>query len=969
MSRSKTAAGRRLALLVSVAFAAGMNVASLPVAGSGAAWAEAIEAAAIQHEGPVDFQKELLPILRKKCLACHNATDAESGLVLESPATILKGGNEGPSAVPGKPDESLVYLLAAHRQEPVMPPEANSANAENFTPEEVALLRLWIEQGATGEVTAADTKIAWQTLPPGVNPVLAAAYSGDGQYLVAGRANQIVVYDVALQRKVAQLIDPSLDEQSATKGMSAAHLDLVQSLAFSPDRQWIASGEYRTVKLWQRASDLIANWKVDGLASGGVAVVGERLYTGQQDGSVRVDDLSGATQQMIAAPEAAGGTPAAVTSLAVSPGQAWAASVRGGQEIRLDGPASGKRSAIAAAAPVRALAWLDDTHLVAGCEDNQLYLWQVDAEGKAAEPRVCAGHQQPVTSIAALPGGRWISGSADGTLRVWEAATGNNTHTLQQGAPLSFVAASVDGKRAVAGSPAAKAKLWDLEKAAVVVELNGQSDLSWQRDRMTLQQQVAQRHADNANTDLEEAKKRVTAEEESLKKVTENRDKTKTDLEAKTKAATDAVAASEPAQKALAEAQAALEQAKAAQAAAADEAAKQAAQSAVDQAQAKVAEVEKDAKAKAEAAANTEKERAAAMQAAESAVRAVEVSEKTLADARVQVEQMQPLLTAAQEQLAKQQATTKEVEDRYNGFQHLPVRGAVSASGRVLATIDEQGDVLLASGEDGRSLRSLATRVASPAAIAFVGDESLLVTAADGQVNRWRLDAHWQLARTIGSPDDKSPLADRVTALAFSPDGTLLALGGGQPSRGGELKIYRVADGELVKEIADAHSDSVFGVAFSPNGQQLASCGADRFMKVFDVANGSLVRTFEGHTHHVLGVSWRADGRVLATAGADKVVKLWNFADGAQIRTISGFGKEVTSLEFAGASDALFAACGDQSLYRCDMAGDRKPLASGKDFLYVVRTNLLGKQVAFGGHDSVVRLVEEGGKSLAELNP
>ena len=74
-----------------------------------------------------------------------------------------------------------------------------------------------------------------------------------------------------------------------------------------------------------------------------------------------------------------------------------------------------------------------------------------------------------------------------------------------------------------------------------------------------------------------------------------------------------------------------------------------------------------------------------------------------------------------------------------------------------------------------------------------------------------------------------------------------------------------------VREIPDAHSDTVFGVAFSPDGSQIATCGADRFMKVFDVATGQLIRNFEGHTHHVLSVSWRADGRVLATGGADKV--------------------------------------------------------------------------------------------------
>jgi WD40 repeat protein len=108
---------------------------------------------------------------------------------------------------------------------------------------------------------------------------------------------------------------------------------------------------------------------------------------------------------------------------------------------------------------------------------------------------------------------------------------------------------------------------------------------------------------------------------------------------------------------------------------------------------------------------------------------------------------------------------------------------------------------------------------------------------------------------------------------------------------------------------------------------------------------------------------------VLATGGADKVVKLWNVNDGSQIRTIEGFGKEVTSLEFAGAEDHFFAACGDQHLYRCNMGGERKSVGTGQDFLYVVSTNLLGKSVAFGGHDSVVRVVDDQGAALAELKP
>ncbi len=50
----------------------------------------------VHRDKPVDFEQEILPILSKKCLACHNATTHESGLSLETPQTILKGGDSAP---------------------------------------------------------------------------------------------------------------------------------------------------------------------------------------------------------------------------------------------------------------------------------------------------------------------------------------------------------------------------------------------------------------------------------------------------------------------------------------------------------------------------------------------------------------------------------------------------------------------------------------------------------------------------------------------------------------------------------------------------------------------------------------------------------------------------------------------------------------------------------------------------------
>ena len=76
---------------------------------------------AIERADAVDFEKEILPIFRRNCLACHNSTEAESDLILETPATILKGGGEGPAVTAGKSAESLLLKLASRKSRLCLP--------------------------------------------------------------------------------------------------------------------------------------------------------------------------------------------------------------------------------------------------------------------------------------------------------------------------------------------------------------------------------------------------------------------------------------------------------------------------------------------------------------------------------------------------------------------------------------------------------------------------------------------------------------------------------------------------------------------------------------------------------------------------------------------------------------------------------------------------------------------------------
>jgi hypothetical protein len=91
----------------------------------------------------VNFTDHVLPVLRDKCLACHNADKARGGLDASNFVKLMEGGSSGAVVKPGDPDDSRLYLLTAHKAEPKMPPKADPLPAD-----QLALLKKWIEQGA-----------------------------------------------------------------------------------------------------------------------------------------------------------------------------------------------------------------------------------------------------------------------------------------------------------------------------------------------------------------------------------------------------------------------------------------------------------------------------------------------------------------------------------------------------------------------------------------------------------------------------------------------------------------------------------------------------------------------------------------------------------------------------------------------------------------------------------------------------
>lgn len=909
-----------------------------------------IEAVEAKLDRPVDFAKDIQPILDDKCVACHNVAIAENKLVLEDVASILKGGKRGPAVVPKDVEKSLIYQLAARSAEPAMPPLPNKVSAAAFTPQELGLLKKWIEEGATVGMGSGQHDVPWQSIPANAHSIYSVALSTWGRWAACGRANQIDLYDVTSGEYVARLQDPALltlkkgEKLFYPKG--AAHRDFVHALAFNPEGNMLASAGYREVKLWKRASNVqLASFPQDqSIGSIAVSPDGKWIAMGRADHLLVLQNLADSELRHVI-PGHAG----PVTAVQFSADSARVFSGSKDKTVRVWDVADGQpKGSLETPHEVTSLALnADGTRLFSGhAGDNVIRGWAVpfeapkpaegDKPAEAVKPVVeMKGHTAPISAVAVLlpAAAQLVSSGADGTWRVWEIANGAQVRSQDNGAPITSLALKNDGQFVVTAGANNMARLWKIDGTAVA-ELKG--NIGAQRKVLVLTDDdaVEKSRVQLADAAFKAAEKNFKEREEATKKAIEQ----KTAME-----------------KALAEAKTK----------------EQAAVAAVEAAKTELAakpedEALKKKKTDAEAAATKETEAVKkAQEAFDAAAKTVVQSERGQQSADEQQKQLKAVLD-------NETNAAKQVETVFNQAKaDLPaadgkaVRSvAYVANGKLIATTSDDGTIRLWNGSTGKPLEEIVGHKAAVGLLA-AGPNRLMVSVSDDkQVITWDSNPGWKLVATLGPPTEnvvdlaKSQFINRVLSLAFSPDGKLLATGGGDPSRSGELILWNVETKTVARQFVDAHSDTVFGLDFSRDGKYLISGAADKFVKQFDVESGKLVRSFEGHTHHVLGVSFKGDSSRIASAGADNAIKIWNVETGEQHRTIQNYTKQVTSIRYIGVSDNLISCSGDKTvkMHRSNDGANFRTFAGPADFVYAVAATRDEGIVAAGGEDGIFRI-------------
>jgi RNA polymerase sigma factor (sigma-70 family) len=339
---------------------------------------------------------------------------------------------------------------------------------------------------------------------------------------------------------------------------------------------------------------------------------------------------------------------------------------------------------------------------------------------------------------------------------------------------------------------------------------------------------------------------------------------------------------------------------------------------------------------------------------------------------------------------------------------------AYSPDGRLIASTGGDGAVRLWDAATGRLVREVARRPQREATFAvFSPDGKLLALGgpqegvgrvapkpmpvflyevATGKLVR-RLDVHGPgLRGATFAPDGKAlataegemtiRLWDVATgkevrrleggghALAFSPDGKLLAAGGGKTvwdrvkprPGGGDVRVWEVASGNQLHHLA-REQRQVTAVAFSADGKLLASASEDQTVRLWDVATGKERRQFvhdmAGRWAHsgVQAMALSPRGPLLATGGADGVIRLWDTGTGKELRKLTGHHWWVVALAVSPDGKTLASGSWDGTIRLWDVTTGKERRPSGEHQSSVrAYPSPDGKLLVTASYDDTVRL-------------
>jgi mono/diheme cytochrome c family protein len=371
----------------------------------------------------VDYARQVQPIFEQHCTDCHAAGDADGGFELDTFAALMKGGENGPALLAGRADDSLLVKFLEGRsgktgKNQFMPP----GKRDHLSPDEIVLIKQWINEGAHGpvaSVVAVDPlaklpKIASQTA---VKPIHAVAVDRGGKVAALGRYGSVELIDAATMKPLRKV------EGLAGKP-SAMNFSHDGAMLFVAAGEAGISGVAYAIQVSDGAIVKKFEEHRDALHALALSPDGKTLATGGYDQKIMVWDL--ATGKVL---RTLAGHNGSINGLAFRPDGKVLASASADRTIKLWNASTGARLDTFSQ-PLKeqfCVAFtLDGKRLLAGGADNRIRVWSVSAEAKEGSNPILMSkfaHEGAVLSLAFSADGKvLLSAASDKTLKLWNAA-------------------------------------------------------------------------------------------------------------------------------------------------------------------------------------------------------------------------------------------------------------------------------------------------------------------------------------------------------------------------------------------------------------------------------------------------------------------------------------------------------------------------------------------------------------------
>ncbi|AFZ28390.1 WD40 repeat-containing protein (plasmid) [Cylindrospermum stagnale PCC 7417] len=228
----------------------------------------------------------------------------------------------------------------------------------------------------------------------------------------------------------------------------------------------------------------------------------------------------------------------------------------------------------------------------------------------------------------------------------------------------------------------------------------------------------------------------------------------------------------------------------------------------------------------------------------------------------------------------------------------------------------------------------------------FSPDGKLLATSIDNEIYLWEVANIKQIITCNGHKA-------WVQSLAFSPDGEILASGSNDQT----VRLWDANTGQCLKTL-QGHTSWVQSLAFSPDGEILASGSNDQTVRLWDANTGQCLKILPGHTNRVIFVTFTPDEQTLVTASEDQTVRVWDVDTGRCLRIITTHINWVLSVALNSDGRTLVTASDGKNVKFWDLASGEciKILPGYSSYVWAVAFSPDGKILATGSEDKTVKL-------------